>query len=189
MGVDISGRNPIRRSSRPEINWETASEEIKEQHWKDLSTWEKENPGDYFRANWWSWRPINFLINIVNEQNDLGINTSYFGSNDGAGPEDQETCNKLADALQEILDANPNMNEEDDRIFLVMGSWTGLDGSFIPSSNINEMEDHLPDVGTVMYSSFIAPDGTILQSAHSTSKRRLQEFINFLRECGGFSIW
>lgn len=189
MGVDISGRNPIRRSARPEINWETATDEIKESYWKDLNVWEQENPGDYFRANWWSWRPINYLINIVNDQKDLGIDTSYFGSNDGAGPEDQETCNKLADALQEILDANPNMNEEDDRIFLVMGSWVGLDGSFIPSAKIDEIEVLLPEIGTIMYSSFIAPDGTILQSAHSTSKRHLQEFINFLRECGGFSIW
>ena len=96
---------------------------------------------------------------------------------------------RIADALQEILDADPNINEEDDRIFLVMGSWCGIDGSFIPSSKIEEMEDSLPEPGTIMYTSFIAPDGTIMQSAHSTSKWHLQEFINFLRECGGFSIW
>jgi hypothetical protein len=191
MGVDISGKNPIVRGKRPEINWETATDEIKDHYWKELGAWEKENPGDYFRANWWSWRPIVMLIEKVNEEKDLGIDTRFFGSNDGAGPDDddQDTCGKLADGLQEILDANPNMNDEDDRIFLVMGSWVSLDGSFIHSSKIEEMEDQLPEYGTVMYSSFIAPDGSILQPAHSTSKRHLQEFINFLRECGGFEIW
>jgi hypothetical protein len=189
MGVDISGKNPIIRSTRPEINWETATQEVKDQYWKDLGTWEKENPGDYFRANWWSWRPIAMLIEKVNFEKDLGLDTSYFGSNDGAGPDDQETCNRLADALQEIIDANPNLNEDDDRIFLVMGSWVNLDGSFMNSKKIEEMEDLLPEFGTVMYSSFIAPDGTIMQSAHSTSRWHLQEFINFLRECGGFEIW
>ena len=189
MGVDISGRNPITRSPKPVINWETATDEQKEQYWKDNGAWEKENPGDYFRANWWSWRPIAMVIDIVNDAKDLGIDTTFFGSNDGAGPKDQETCTKLADALQEIIDNDPNLNEEDDRIYLVMGAWVELDGKFISHDKIALMEHELPEPGSVMYSSFIAPDGTIMQSAHSTSKWHLQEFINFLRECGGFEIW
>ena len=190
MGVDISGRYPKIRSAKPEINWETATQETKDQYWKDLGTWENENPGDYFRANWWSWRPIAMLIEIVNEKHDLGIDTSYFGSNDGAGPEDQETCTKLADALQEVLDKNKNLKEEDDRIFLVMGSWTDLNGRFISENDLDPVtKEKLPEYGTVMYSSFIAHDGTVMQPAHSTSKWHLQSFINFLRECGGFEIW
>jgi hypothetical protein len=78
MGVDISGRNPITRSPKPTINWETATDEQKEQYWKDNGAWEKENPGDYFRANWWSWRPIAMVIDIVNDAKDLGIDTSFF---------------------------------------------------------------------------------------------------------------
>ena len=103
MGVDISGRNPIVRSPKPEINWETATEEQKSIYFKESDAWETENPGDYFRANWWSWRPIVMLIDMVNEQKDLGIDMNYYGSNDGAGLEDQDSCNDLADALQEIL--------------------------------------------------------------------------------------
>jgi hypothetical protein len=189
MGVDISGRNPITRSPKPTIDWDTATEEIKEKYWKESGAWEKENPGDYFRANWWSWRPIAMIIDIVNESKNLGIDTSFFGSNDGAGPEDQETCTKLADALQEIIDNDPNLNDEDDRIHLVMGSWVDLEGRFIPQAKLEQMELELPQPGTVMYSSFIAPDGTIMQSAHSTSKWHLEKFIAFLRECGGFEIW
>ena len=70
-----------------------------------------------------------------------------------------------------------------------MGAWVELDGKFISHDKIALMEHELPEPGSVMYSSFIAPDGTIMQSAHSTSKWHLQEFINFLRECGGFEIW
>jgi len=189
MGVDISGRDPIVRGQKPTIDWDTATEEVKEQYWQDMRAWEKENPGDYFRANWWSWRPIHHLIEKVNWEKDLGIDTDYFGSNDGAGPEDQETCDKLADALQEILDADHNLKDNDDRIFLVMGSWCGIDGSFIHSSKIAEIEDQLPEPGSIMYNSLVLSDGTIVQSSHSTSRWHLQEFINFLRECGGFMIW
>jgi hypothetical protein len=189
MGVDISGRNPIVRSPKPTIDWETATEEQKTIYFKESDIWETENPGDYFRANWWSWRPIVMLIEMVNEQKDLGIDMNYYGSNDGAGLEDQDSCNDLADALQEILDGNPNLAEEDDRIHVVMGSWVDLEGRFIPSEKLEAFEDQLPKVGTIMYSSFIAPDGTILQSAHSTSRWHLENFIAFLRECGGFEIW
>jgi len=189
MGVDISGRNPIVRSPKPEINWETATEEQKSIYFKESDAWETENPGDYFRANWWSWRPIVMLIDMVNEQKDLGIDMNYYGSNDGAGLEDQDSCNDLADALQEIIDGNPNLAEEDDRIHLVMGSWVDLEGRFVSSEKLEAFEDQLPEPGTIMYSSFIGPDGTILQSAHSTSRWHLEKFIAFLRECGGFEIW
>lgn len=189
MGVDISGRNPIARGTKPEINWDTATDKEKDKYFKLREAWDEENPGDYFRANWWSWRPIVMLISTVNEQKNLGIDLNYYGSNDGAGLEDQESCDNLADALQEILDGNANLSEEDDRIYLVMGSWVNLEGGFIPTEKIEAFEDQLPEPGTIMYSSFIAPDGTIMQSSHSTSKWHLEKFISFLRECGGFQIW
>lgn len=188
MGVDISGRNPIIRGTRPEIDWDTATEEVKEQYWEDLSIWQRENPGDYFRANWWSWRPIHLLIEHVNQVNGLGIDTSYYGSNDGAGPEDQETCNRLADALQEVIDANPNLVEDDDTIYLVLGSWTTLEGHFISQEKMAEYTQHLPEVGSIIYHPLVMEDGAIITPSHGTAKWHLQNFIDFLRECGGFEI-
>lgn len=188
MGVDISGRSPIIRGTKPTVDWDTATEEEKDQHWERLKNWEAENPGDYFRASWWSWRPIVMLVDHVAYQEGLDINTHSWGFNDGAGLESQEDCDILADALQRLLDANNSLTEEDDRIYLVMGSWCNLDGQFVSGDDLEDEED-LPPVGSIMYSSFITSNGSVIQSSHSTSRSHLQLFINFLRECGGFQIW
>ena len=91
MGVDISGMNPIIRSPKPEYpNWETATQEEKDAYFEASNKWEKENPGDYFRSNWWGWRPIVMLCEYASEENELNIDFSYWGSNDGTGLDNQE---------------------------------------------------------------------------------------------------
>ena len=71
MGFDLSGLNPQENTPKPEaitkwynedgwVQWkemkkvEGASVEYFEAHEK----WSEENPGDYFRANVWWWRPL-----------------------------------------------------------------------------------------------------------------------------------
>ena len=101
MGVDITGKNPIIRSPKPEYpNWNTATQEEKDTYFEVSNKWEKENPGDYFRSNWWGWRPIVMLVEFAAYKYDLDIDLEYWGSNDGAGLDNQEDCNKLADALE-----------------------------------------------------------------------------------------
>jgi hypothetical protein len=48
--------------------------------------------GNYFRANLWSWRPINMLCDLVIEKDSLQLKTENWGYNDGAGLETQEEC-------------------------------------------------------------------------------------------------
>jgi len=189
MGVDISGRNPIIRGPQPQINWATATETEKEEYWVANTAWQKENPGDYFRANWWSWRPIHALIEILSDKHGLDIDTSYYGSNDGAGLEDKESCDKLADAIQELLDNSTQLTEENDRLYLCLGSWSSMDKSYVTSEMVEDLDEELPEHGSILYRPFVASNGMILTSAHSTSKRHLEEFVKFLRECGGFEIW
>src|SRR5210317_994946 len=101
MGVDISGKNPIIRSEKPEFphdTWNEMSDKAKETYFELSDKWMKENPGDYFRSNWWGWRPIVMLSEMVNDLRDLGLDFTYWGSNDGAGLDTQEECNILADA-------------------------------------------------------------------------------------------
>jgi len=40
-----------------------------------------------------------------------------------------------------------------------------------------------------MFRSVVMPDGTIVESSHSASLRKIKEFVTFLRGCGGFQIW
>lgn len=190
MGVDISGRNPVTRSKKPEISWETATEKEKGKYFKLIDTWRSENPGSYFRANWWSWRPLVVLIDMANLQYDLGIDMVNYGSNSGSGLKTQEECNQLADALEKIIGDNHKLSAEDDMIYLVTDSWVDLQGRFIDHETAKKFtEDCNTHYTHILYNSYIAEDGTVAQPAHGTSVWKMRAFIGFLRECGGFEIW
>ena len=145
----------------------------------------KGNPDAYFRANCWSWRPIHALCETVIDNNGFNFDTQYWGSNDGRGLETQEDCNKLADALEAHL-KNTDLKEENDRIFLCLGSWYTADGKFIYEEE--ELNKSYP-VGTVLSGPVVMKDGTIVYPTHSTSLDHIKEFISFLRTCEGFEIW
>jgi hypothetical protein len=149
-----------------------------------MDVYGKGNPDAYFRANCWSWRPIHALCEAVIYENDLNLNTEYWGSNDGKGLETQEDCNKLANALEAHL-KNTELTEDIDKIFLCLGSWCSADGRFLHEEELNETYP----IGTVLSGAVIMKDGTIAYSAHSTSLDHIKKFISFLRTCKGFEIW
>jgi hypothetical protein len=188
MGVDISGKNPIIRSEKPQWpdNWSELSDIAKQEFFKLDDEFKQLNPGDYFRSNWWGWRPIVMLSEMVNDIRGLNLDLSLWGSNDGAGLETQEDCNKLADALEEI--GKDFFDVEDvDELQLCMGSWTTLDGTFISSDQTEKLNEEWE--GQLLTSPLVLDDGTVVKSSHSVDKKHLQRFISFLRECGGFEIW
>ena len=189
MGVDISGKNPIIRSEKPEFphdTWNEMSDKAKETYFELSDKWMEENPGDYFRSNWWGWRPIVTLCEMTNLTHQLDLDLSLWGSNDGAGLDSQEECNKLADALEEL--GNEFFDVEDvDELQICMGSWTDLQGQFIPSDKTDSLNEEW--YGQLLTSPLVLDDGTVVKSSHSVDKRHLQRFISFLRECGGFEIW
>lgn len=189
MGVDISGIKPIIRSPKPQYpNWNDIDEEEKEMFFKHLDKWEEENPGDYFRSNWWGWRPIVMLVEFANEDNELGFDLSNWGSNDGAGLDNQEDCNKLADALEESITTQTELEDEVDTIYLNLGMWTSMDGKFL-GEEINEQLNEQYPYGTILYGGVVMDDGSIAQPSHSAPLRHVKNFISFLKECGGFEIW
>ena len=159
MGVDISGRNPINEK------------------------------GDYFASNWWGWRPINTLCQIAAYKNKLRINFDHWGSNDGKGLRTQKQCDRLADALEELLGEDINLKKNDDRVYLCLGAWVEFGtGKFIGVEKETGLNEQYP-YGEIMYTSVISADGLAVESAHSTSVGRIKDFIIFLRNCGGFQIW
>ena len=123
---------------------------------------------------------------MVNDLRGLELDFTNWGSNDGAGFDSQEDCNKLADALEEIGKEFFDV-EEVNELQLCLGSWTTLDGKFIPSEQTQKLNDEW--YGQLLSSPLVMDDGTVVQSAHSVDKQHLQRFISFLRECGGFEIW
>ena len=161
MGVDISGRKP------------------------------KTEEGDYFASNWWGWRPILAISEAAMINSKLDYDTSYWGSNDGKGLSTQKQCDKLADAIELLISNNYNeyLTEDDDRIYIVMGSWCEAGtGQFVPSeftASLNEQYEY----GDILYTPVVAANGTMVESSYSTSLGRLKQWIIFLRNCGGFKIW
>jgi len=49
MGMDVYGINPELKSEKPEIDWDTATDEQKDKYFEASAKWEAENPGVYFR--------------------------------------------------------------------------------------------------------------------------------------------
>jgi len=189
MGVDIYGRNPQISSERPEINYATASEADKKAYWEILDEWEEDNPGYYFRANWWSWRPIHMIADMAIKVADLPLNTDGWGENGGDGLETQEDCNLLADAMELFITLNTKeMKEDDDRIYICLDSWVTQEGKFIDQEEEDKLNKAYPR-GTIMYNSVVDENGRLVQSAHSSSLSHIKEFITFLRNCGGFQIF
>ena len=161
MGVDISGRKP------------------------------KTEEGDYFHSNWWGWRPIVAISEAAMISSKLDYDTSYWGSNDGKGLRTQKQCDKLADAIELLISNNYNeyLTEDDDRIYIVMGSWCEAGtGKFIGSEREHVLNQQF-EYGDILYAPVVAENGVMVESSYSTSLGRLKQWITFLRSCGGFKIW
>ena len=149
----------------------------------------KSKEGEYFRANVWSWRPIHALIDIANIRNGNRLVPrrvmQYLGSNDGQGLEDQESCDRLAKALEWLL-AHPAAIREH-------GMEIGKDdeGEFIGFPA--EASPLLCDKDGHLYTEEDARKRKIalkeLRSAYQTPLSHVREFITFLRNCGGFEVW
>lgn len=161
MGVDVSGRKP------------------------------KIETGDYFGANWWGWRPIQALSETAIELKGLGFDTTNWGSNDGKGLKNQRECNKLADAIELLISEKygENLTEDEDRLYVCMGMWCEAGtGKFIPREVTKALDDQY-EYGDILFTSVVALDGSLVEPSYSVSLGRLKQWINFLRNCGGFQIW
>ena len=159
MGMDISGINPITVT------------------------------GEYFRANCWSWRPLNFLCMYADEHYKLNIDFNYWDTNDGAGLKTDADCFKLADALEAVLQACDDLKDDDDIMSVCLGTWVDAKtNQFIATDGRSKINKEYPK-GRVLYGSVVDEKGRLLMSAHSITLGHIKEFITFLRTSGGFEIW
>jgi hypothetical protein len=199
MGMDITGRNPKLRSEKPvNIDWFNSTQEEKDAYMNTKHDYENNNPGVYFRANLWSWRPIAEVINYCNNVMALNLPETFLGGmhyNSGAGLETQEECDKLADAIDamiigkfdgwEYIGVNYKMYarkvvDPEGKIF--------EENLYNNPELVQELEQHLGDDIFVRDGVF-EYKGIEYNTAHATGLDHLEDFVAFLRECGGFEIW
>lgn len=190
MGMDVYGKAPQTIGEKPERpeNWDSLTEYDKDMYFNDVNLWESKNPGVYFRANCWSWRPIHAVCDFAIDITKLPFNTEGWGENSGFGLKTQEECDMLADAIGVYLTLNnANMHDMDDTMYLCLGSWSTASGHFIGTLEEELNETYPP--GTILYRGVVTKDGTLAYPAHSCPLYHIQNFVTFLRKCGGFEIW
>ena len=86
MGFDLSGLAPenINDFIKPSITWgDGVTDEERSKYFEELDKFKENVPGDYFRANVWSWRPLWTYVCLVCD-NILTDGDEHSGSyNDG----------------------------------------------------------------------------------------------------------
>jgi hypothetical protein len=143
----------------------------------------KDEEGNYFRANVWSWRPIQTLMQIANtEAKVFDLKTmNAMAHNDGAGLKCQSKCDKLAKCLEEILKDKALLRS------------AGLVVTTSPDGNHTAYSFKATrDCAVDKDGRFVTHDEKIilddLQSPYVVHEEHVWEFIKFLRKCGGFKV-
>ena len=190
MGMDVYGRRADvgKPPDIPEIA-ENASDEEKE---TAREAWQQENraweakSGAYFRANVWSWRPIHDLMQqLCGDFLDEEM-LHQMSFNDGAGPEDQQTCDEIAMRFSQWMEHNIDGHEVDH------GMRVDGEGKFVdlrPKSS--DETGFLAEAALVASAQarFGAQGVDGVRSPHSVDDESLKEWIEFLLHCGGFQVF
>lgn len=128
------------------------------------------NPSDeagrYFRASIWSWPPLHEQIcrlcgDLLNDEVLYRI-----GFNEGAGPKDQATCTLMADRIESALLSQPS----------------GFTSSV-------ETELVTEDGYVISREDFARNPNLKVRPRFRIRGEHVQEWIAFLRHCGGFEVW
>lgn len=195
MGMDIYGLNPKLVGEKPEINWTNVTPEDREVYLQKIHEFEDNNPGYYFRANVWAWRPMAEIILACSQTYKLDLPQELVDnihSNSGAGLKTQDECTVLANFM-------------DSYITLKFNDWEyiGLNTGWYYKKTINskgEIASTSVDTAEAERVAYVLGDKVFIKegefevdgfnytTSHACSMEHLQQFITFLRNCGGFEI-
>jgi len=199
MGMDITGRNPKLKSEKPvDIDWFNSTQEEKDAYMNAKHDFENNNPGVYFRANLWSWRPIAEVINYCNNVMGLNLPETFLGGmhyNSGAGLETQEECDKLADAIDAMIISKFDGWEYIGVNYKLYARKVVNSEGKIFEENLYNNPELVQELEQYLGEDIFVKDGVFeykdieYNTAHATGLDHLEDFVAFLRECGGFEIW
>lgn len=134
-----------------------------------MDVYGRENGVAYFRASVWQWRPLHLLICEANKRFSLGIPKKTIRGmefNQGDGLESQAQCDRLAQALEVIL-------QEHGEVITLDMEPQGTEGELL------KVLEPLKAEGWQLLG----------DDCYRISKEQAKEFISFLRVCGGFAVW
>ena len=82
-----------------------------------------------------------------------------------------------------------NLIDDEDVIYCNMGGWSTRGNGGMLDASIAMMLNRDYPYGTIMFSGVVGDGGAIYEPSHSAPLWLVKEFILFLKNCGGFSIW
>jgi len=151
----------------------------------------KNKTGEYFRANVWSYRPIHFLCmkaslshKLETGEKELIQPKTLMGMshNSGHGLRSERKCKLLSEWLElfieDLFDSPKEMEWFENKIGVDKDGWfyidygyfyVGKDGKFL-----SKEEEKDPNIEK--------------RTPYRTNKEHIQEFIGFLKNCGGFRV-
>ena len=190
--MDINGLNPKIVGDEPVFpkDWDTLSDKAKDYYHELDKEYHDNNPGVYFRANIWSWRPIHLAIVQANISLELEIDDDTIADmslNAGAGLKTQKECNELAEGLEMLA---YGMEEDGVTEFgFAFGYWNYRDGAMIVDEEDTKTLNEEYKYGTILTEMPVKLLDKDVWPAHVTQVEHLREFVEFLRHCGGFEVW
>lgn len=146
----------------------------------------QETTGEYFANNWWSWRPIVMLIDVLNKEYQIGIPDEEIESldtNSNMGISSPEHCARLADLLDEYVGYMRLMDY--DTVYLNAQYWHSQDNVRVFGRTLTKLMELVP-YGLL----FVLPviDGVTYKSNYATSVDNISRFAEFVRNCNGFKV-
>ena len=194
MGMDIYGLNPKLNGIKPEFpdNWSELSDKAKKYYWELDAEFKADNPGHYFRANIWSWRPILMACFAAKELHNLDLNADLheWSFNNGAGLKTQEECNILAKALEDLVEGFEFAKVKHFG-YNLSGSWNkeSLNGyTHVNNPKITKTLNIMYPEETLV-TNMPEIEGITYFPSHVTTIEHLKEFVHFLKHCKGFEIY
>tara|TARA_R110002020_G_scaffold55059_1_gene152997 strand:- start:6009 stop:6470 length:462 start_codon:yes stop_codon:yes gene_type:complete len=152
MGVDIYGKAKINETYRSE------------------SRPDSEN---YFRSNWWFWRPIVFQMEVASPE--LFAKVKHWGSNDGDGFDNADDCIAMADALEKMEHLIIHARKEQEAM-------PDIDCKYCAGTGTRGEVDN--DCNVCDGTGNVRPR----EADYPHDWEFTKEWIAFLRGCGGFEI-
>jgi len=198
MGFDLYGLKPkIKKGSvrPPAIDWNKCTEGERDKYFKISNKWEADNVGIYFRNNVWWWRPLADLViklcKLLDEKQKEHLH-------DNGGYEYNEaTANYIADTLEAFVKSpvakrteiahKKQMKKADAYNKKVQIKLDALRVDAIAKTGNKNIapRDYPKDLNDKWESIYRERDYT---ANYPFALKNVKEFIQFLRQCGGFTV-
>lgn len=135
-----------------------------------------EEGGNYFRSNWWFWRPL--VIQMEAAAPELFAKVEHWGSNDGDGFDNADDCLAMADALEKMEPYIVKARRDQEALPDIECKYCHGTGTR------TDLGDDYRGCNVCDGTGNVRPDET----DYPHDWEFTQEWIAFLRGCGGFEI-